>query len=467
MLRECVTCNKELTGKQRKYCSESCKMKAFPLYPHQEHGVTFLEQTGGKGIIAFEQGLGKTRSALTYLDDKNLKTVVVCPAGIKFNWTDEIRRWCPGKIIAIHLPQFSKQKQTELAKIGIHLFKKPEDRHKLNWDYLIISYRSLFNFVPLTEHDAVLIDECHRIGNANSQQCMDVQRVCAWKKTVIMLSGTPLKNNPAEFYSALNIVAPHDFASWDEYIKRYCNAKRVYHGAIFFLKPNGTSRMKELNQKLQGCMLRYSKEDVDLGLPDVSITHYGINIDLDEYQSQLQNTTPDFKSLALLRSKLGYLKVPNTLRLLKNCAKPVIIFHHHHSFSEAFLKEQDAEIINGKTQAMDRASIVQSFQSGDIPILLASTMAASEGISLTAAKTIILAEREWTSADEEQAIARAHRVGLKHPLKVYIMNAKGTIDEHISAIVDKKKKMIDVMIDGKGKANSRSISKEILRRLFA
>ena len=74
------------------------------------------------------------------------------------------------------------------------------------------------------------------------------------------------------------------------------------------------------------------------------------------------------------------------------------------------------------------------------------TTAGSEGIDLYSASDIIFVEREWTPSREEQAEARLHRIGQRNPVTAHYLVAKGTVDERLSQVVDKKREVIEQVI---------------------
>ena len=65
-------------------------------------------------------------------------------------------------------------------------------------------------------------------------------------------------------------------------------------------------------------------------------------------------------------------------------------------------------------------------------------MAASQGLTLTAASTIVFAELTWTPSILNQAEDRAHRIGQKNSVNIYYMNGRGTVDDQIFELIHNK-----------------------------
>ena len=95
--------------------------------------------------------------------------------------------------------------------------------------------------------------------------------------------------------------------------------------------------------------------------------------------------------------------------------------------------------IRGSTK--DRKAPVEAFQSGAVPLILVSLKAGGTGLNLTAADTVILYDPWWNPAVEAQAIDRAHRIGQTKPVFVHRLIARGTIEEKILVLQDKKRSL--------------------------
>ena len=93
---------------------------------------------------------------------------------------------------------------------------------------------------------------------------------------------------------------------------------------------------------------------------------------------------------------------------------------------------------------MDRQAEVRRFQeSRDIPVFLISLKAGGIGLNLTGADTVIHFDPWWNPAVEEQATARAHRIGQTNIVTSYKLIAQGSVEEKIVRLQEKKKELID------------------------
>lgn len=417
----------------------------FPtLFKHQLEGIEFLRSTGGKALLCFDPGLGKTATVISFLQGK--KTLVVCPASTKYSWADQIYLFTDKTAtIALHDPSPTKKDIERMQQWNIFIFKNEPPE---TYDFLIVSYDSLNKILPISP-TAIVIDECHNITNYESKRAIAISRAAINASYIIGLSGTPLKNRPSEFYFILNMIAPHEFHSFHNYARQYCNAdKRMMRGRMVF-DTSGASNLEELHNKIKPFFFRLTKEQVNIGLPSIVKETVTIPINDSIYRLNLKSASkkPAFEAIAQLRQCIAPMKAFFLRRIILESQKPMVIFYHHRSFASQYNNHYPK--IDGSVTGIRRADIIQRFQSGAIPVLLCATKAAGEGVTLTAAKTLVIAERMWTMADEEQAIARAHRIGLRHDLRVIVVNAEGTIDELIDSIVERKRGIISELTENK------------------
>ncbi|HCN90033.1 MAG TPA: helicase, partial [Oxalobacteraceae bacterium] len=121
-------------------------------------------------------------------------------------------------------------------------------------------------------------------------------------------------------------------------------------------------------------------------------------------------------------------------------------------------------LLTGDTR--DRAAAVRSFQHGEVPIFLISLKAGGVGLNLTAADTVIHYDPWWNPAAENQASDRAWRIGQDKPVFVYKLIAKGTLEEKIQALQQKKADLARAMLSD-GVAQDLKITQDDLQAIFA
>ena len=126
--------------------------------------------------------------------------------------------------------------------------------------------------------------------------------------------------------------------------------------------------------------------------------------------------------------------------------EPVVVFCEHGEVInriQKMLKRQNISqvTVRGSTPKKQRQKSVDKFQKGEVAVFI-GTKAAHTGITLTRARHLCFVERFWTSADEEQAEDRIRRISQKYPTKIWFLHATGTVDDRISEIIERKRRII-------------------------
>ena len=116
-------------------------------------------------------------------------------------------------------------------------------------------------------------------------------------------------------------------------------------------------------------------------------------------------------------------------------------------------------------QTKQRETPINRFQRGEVKLFLISLKAGGTGLNLTAADTVIHYDPWWNPAVEEQATARAHRIGQDKPVFVYKLMTQGTVEEKILALQERKRGLADNLLAGVG-AHQHLITAEDLDVLF-
>ena len=450
--------------------------KQFPegreLYPFQYVGVRFAELAGGRALIGDDMGVGKTIQALAYsaLHPENHPVLVVCPANVKYNWVKEFQAWLPNLTTEAIKNGKSVVPDTDVVVINYDLMKKKQ---------LELEDKG-FNIC--------IFDESHYLKNSKAQRTiasLDLARTC---KDILCLSGTAITNRPIEFFTTLNLLRPTEFGNFFAYAKRYCDAEHNGWGWDF----KGSSNEDELHERTRAFGIRRLKKEVMDELPDkirqivdvyptvAEKRHYN-NVQrtwMNEYSMHKQNGTLPagfvLNMLTELRHHCGLLKVSATVEWVKEynemTGKPVIVFAHHRDVVDSIIEELKGELsigrITGDVSAEKRQERVDAFQDGKIDVMVCSTVAAKEGLTLTKADTVVFVEREWTPAWEEQAEDRVNRIGQDaETVHAVYLSVAGTIDEKFNTVVEEKRRVIQSILDGGDVVERQGIAKALLESM--
>ena len=134
---------------------------------------------------------------------------------------------------------------------------------------------------------------------------------------------------------------------------------------------------------------------------------------------------------------------------------------------EKRLKEEEIGyyLLTGSTEKEKRLQMVEAFQCDDVPVFLISLKAGGTGLNLTAADMVIHYDPWWNLAVQNQATDRAHRIGQENVVSVYKLIAKGTIEENIVKLQEKKKELAEQILGGEGMGSGRVDKEELLELL--
>ena len=450
--------------------------KIFPegleLYPFQYVGVRFAELSGGRCLIGDDMGIGKTIQAIGYcaLHPEQWPVLVVCPANVKYNWLNEFRKWMPSVYTDVVANGKSPVPSADVVVINYDLMAKKKDE----------LLEKGFNIV--------VCDESHYLKNKGTkskpiQRTVSTLEVAEASEAVLCLSGTAITNRPKEFFTTLNLLQPAEFGNFFTYGKRYCNGHEQYIGrGRYVWNFDGASNTDELHLRIRDFAIRRLKKEVLEELPDKVRSIISVEPSqaerkayqdvhdswLDRYHDYLERGSMPagfvLNMLTDLRHHCGLMKVNATVEWAReywtqNPDNPLIIFTHHKdvmsNLMEAFASAKDWPVkikgshISGEVSAEGRTKVVERFQNGELNLLICSTIAAKEGLTLTAADTVIFVEREWVPGWEEQAEDRVNRIGQdSDTVWANYLSVKGTIDEKFDMVVEEKRKVVKAVLDG-------------------
>jgi SWI/SNF-related matrix-associated actin-dependent regulator 1 of chromatin subfamily A len=445
------------------------------LFPFQYVGVRFAQLAGGRALIGDDMGVGKTIQAIAYtaLNQDKLPALVVCPSNVKYNWRKEFMAWLPNLTVSVLEGGKGVIPDTDVVICNYEIMAKRMD--------------GLLD----KEFNIVICDESHYVKNSKAKRTQATLEVASNAESILCLSGTAITNRPSEFFTTLNLLRPAEFNSFYNYGQRYCDAFDNGWGWDY----SGASNTDELHERTRDFCIRRLKKEVLDELPDKIRTMHTVKPSkkqltnynalhqswIQEYEYHLMSgSTPKgfvLNMLTDLRHECGKIKVESAVEWLTEyreiTGKPVVVFAHHQDVLKGIWdalgnsKEQwRCGVINGQVSASDRQIRVEAFQAGKLDVLLCSTVAAKEGITLTAADTVLFVEREWTPAWEEQAEDRVNRIGQdSNSVHAVFLTVAGTIDEKFNAVVEAKREVIKSILDGGDLDDRKGIATMLLQQM--
>ncbi|WML44672.1 DEAD/DEAH box helicase [Neobacillus sp. PS3-40] len=451
------------------------------LRDYQKHGYKWMKALasyGFGGILADDMGLGKTLQSITFIlsvlpdiRKKKLPVLIVCPSSLTYNWLSEFIKFAPD--VQAVVIDGNKTERFMLQKDAT------------DTDVIITSYpllrRDILWFEKKNFH-TVFFDEAQFFKNPVTQTARAVKKIQADNR--FALTGTPVENSLEELWSIFHVVFPELFQG----IKEYSNLPR-----------------KTIARRIRPFLLRRLKEDVLSELPEKIESMDSAEMLPEQkklyaaYLAKLRHDTLKHLDKDTLRKNRIKILAGLT-RLRQICCHPALFVDGYKGSSAKFeqlkqiLEESNLSgrrvlifsqftkmlkiigkdlafqgqpffYLDGQTPSEQRLEICNRFNTGERDIFLISLKAGGTGLNLTGADTVILYDSWWNPAVEEQAADRAHRIGQTNVVQVIKLVARGTIEEKINELQEKKKHLIEEIIDPKQKATS-TLTEEDIREIL-
>ncbi len=456
------------------------------LRPYQLRGFMWMQalhRLHMGGILADDMGLGKTLQVISLLlwagrkKEEKIPSIVVAPTSLVYNWMSEIKRFAPELRVVVGEGS-QQQRAAQIAQLTAA---------GSDVDIYITSYplirRDIGQLSRITFRFAIL-DEAQYIKNAMSVGAGAVKQLKA--QTRFALTGTPMENHPGELWSIFDFVLPGYLLSFAQFMHRF-----------------GTGEESDvLRRRIRPFLLRRLKEDVLKELPEKNEMQMLADMTEEQrrvYQASLQRLRPQVEEMAgkganrievlaaitELRQICGhpslvlptYAASSGKLDLLLDILPGALEAGHRALIFSQFTRmlrilQRRLEAVGVKCMYLDgdtppkrRIEMVEQFNAGEGQVFLISLKAGGSGLNLTGADTVIHFDPWWNPAAEDQATDRAHRIGQKRTVNVIRLITRGTIEEQVVRLGERKRALFDQMITA-GEAMPTQLTQEDIRALF-
>lgn len=450
------------------------------LLSHQLEGVRFLKERKS-GLLAFEQGLGKTLTALAaFVELKQEGAVerlfVICPNSLKRNWAAEIVRFYP-KLSVTLIDAAGKERKTVLASSKS--------------DVLIINYEAVRAEVTILRgllsrrRCVIVLDESHAIKNTSTISHVAVANLGEMTPYRWLLSGTPYTNAVTDLYAQLAFIDPSGaIGPEDRFVAKFGNAAEEPAELRALLALHVMRRTKAECLRLPDKIF----EDRVLVLPDWQSELYAAvrdriigdvaGMSVKEFQAFLpkalnrllrlwqiaSNPALVFKSEMRTPAKFAALDEALADYVMRRGQKVIVwssFVETIKSLHERYASQFETAMLYGEVSSDDRAKAVARFQESSEPmVLLANPAVAATGFTMTASNVAIYETMSWRYDFFAQSQDRNHRIGQLRDVTYLRLIAGGTVDEQIVKRVEKKAKAAAAMLDGEGSLLDEKFSKK-------
>lgn len=462
------------------------------LRPYQALGLSwlrFLRDHELGGILADDMGLGKTVQTIAALLEgratHTLPSLVVCPTSVLGIWQAELERFAPSLRVRVMHGGARHDGWGALESVDIVLTT-----------YALVR-RDRDEWVRRSLHYLIL-DEAQFVKNPRTRSARVVRELNARHR--LCLTGTPIENRLLDLWSLMDFVMPGYLGGAHQFTDVY--QKPLERGDAPVLREALRSRVSPL-------ILRRTKDAVATDLPAKTMMTQTLRLSEAQhaqYQTvrlaMQERVRATIRERGLQKSQFNILEA--LLRLRQVCCDPrlaaretsftlpadscklawlmdvlpemleegrrVLLFSQFTrvlGFIEEALTGAGIAYVKLTGGTRDRATPINRFQSGDVPLFLISLKAGGTGLNLTAADTVILYDPWWNPAAENQAIDRAHRIGQEKPVFVYRLLTRKTVEERIVRRQAEKLELADSVVRDRGRVERLHFSEEEIDALFA
>ena len=438
-------------------------------YEFQKENISLFLKSNIKAGCFDEVGLGKTLSALGLLrlydinpkafGDKGIyPCAILVKSGLRLQWSKEVINRLG------HLAQIiDAQSEPNFDLFKIHIYSMDYLKNKKTGE---LPYKT------------VIIDECQLIKNPEAKRTNAVRDLVRGnedtaEKNVIVLSGTPIKNNAGEYFVVCNLTHPELFPNYEGFLRTWTSSYFSGRGKSI----GGLKNPKAFKEYTKDFFIRHEQKEVLPDLPKV-IRNFQIRVLEDTFQKRYDSELEGFSDyynesegddsferssnilayMQRMRHIVGIAKSKDAVEFatefLESTDRKLVIFHHHHDVGELIskgmqevcksLELSDPLLISDVSNDLRESRIQKFLNREDGRLLIASTLKSGEGLNLQVCSDCLIVERQWNPANEEQAEGRFRRIGslATHINSNYLL-AAGSIDELFSEIVERKRKLIE------------------------
>jgi len=436
------------------------------LLPYQLDGIAF-SVGAGRAVLADDMGLGKTIQGigvgeLLAREVGIRKVLVICPTSLKSQWRNEIKRFS------------DRTCQLVLGKAS-----ERAEQYDNEEFFTVCNYEQVLRDLPAIERvkwDLILLDEAQRIKNWEAKTTNTVKRLKS--RFALVLSGTPLENRLDELFSVVQFIDDRRLGP----AFRFLNRHRVVDEKGKVL---GYKNLDQLREKLKPILLRRTRAQVLKELPERTTEIVRIAPTIEQaaiHDGNMQIVAqivrkPYISEMDLLRLRQALLmcrmaadstylcnkqqpsfsskldRIEELLeRVFSEPGRKAVVFSEWTTMLdliEEILQRQGLDYVrlDGSVPQKKRQALVNRFQDAPECQLFLSSNAGSTGLNLQAADTVINVDLPWNPAVLEQRIARAHRMGQKRPVQVFLLVTEETLEESLIGTLTAKKDLALAALD--------------------
>ena len=453
-----TTCPEGFVGELRSYQAEAVAW------------LEFLHTAELGGCLALDMGLGKTPTVLAHLAalPSNGPALVIAPPAVVGNWAREAQRFTPSLRVVIHHGA-SRAEPDELGEAVKEA------------DLVITTYGTAVRDIEALaalSWDRVVLDEAQAIKNPASETSHQLRRLHA--RIRLALTGTPIENGLGDLWSILDFTNPGLVGTRSAFVSQLAEngqnrksgaeaALRALNGILVFRRtksePAVAAELPERIDQLDHCSMTPEQIGLYQAVLDTLVAKTADGSDATQKQGHILAAITALKQICdhpsayqkddlPLAGRSGKLaRLEEIVESVFEADERVLIFTHFASWGVRladYLSEHTGIPIHcyhGGLARGARDRMVEEFQNGKGPgALVLSLKAGGTGLNLTAANHVVLYDRWWNPAVEDQARDRAWRIGQTKTVLSHRLVCPGTVDERVEDVVAGKRRIANLVL---------------------
>jgi len=430
----------------------------------------FLESAGLGGCLALDMGLGKTPTLLAHLRrgrDGDDPALVIAPPAVVGNWANEAARFVPDLKVVVHH--------------GANRADTSEVAHDAaGADVVLTTYGTALRDVDALAAipwSRLVLDEAQVIKNPASETAQQLRRLEA--RTRVVLTGTPIENGLGDLWALLDFVNPGLLGDRTTFVGQMQQATakgdgaesalRTLNGVLVFRRtkaePIIAEELPDRIDALDHCPMTSEQIGLYQAVLDELVVKSGSESEgtkrkgavlaaitaLKQICNHPAAYTGDDGPLADRSGKLARLEeiVDNVFE----SGERMLIFTHFATWGERLAKHltertgRSITCYHGGLARGARDRMISTFQEGTGPgAMVLSLKAGGTGLNLTSASHVVLYDRWWNPAVEDQARDRVWRIGQTRTVVAHRLVCPGTVDERVEEVVAGKRQIADLAL---------------------
>ena len=423
------------------------------LYPYQRVAVAWLSAVK-RGILADEQGLGKTVMAAVAAREANPKRgVVICGRAKRKDWAEHIEQWTGADVTILEGTPGQRAKLLTGWKSG----------------YLVTTYSTAcIEKSKLIKSDLVIVDECHTIRNRKNATSEMLRSLSSKAEWVFLLTASPTVNSISDLWTLLSICDPKRFSSYWGFVFRFCAVADSGYGLHVGGLKNEEERVN-LENIVRPYMLTRSGM-LDLPEPTYRDYPYRMTGEQEKLYDQMdqgnaatwgEQTVEALLDVSLI-TRLRQLALhpgltfpgyagPSKLDVLPDLVREregkVVMFTHYADLAKMAAEHLNghdisASYLTGGLTGNQQQEVLENFRQGPVQVMVVTHGTGGEGLNLVEADRVVFLEQAWHPAGNKHALSRVLRHGQESDnVEIIFVRTASSVEDHINDIVLRKEEV--------------------------